>query len=112
MIRRLAALVTAAALLAACGGGSDVPLSEGDAAAGAQVFTANCAACHGADGTGTPTGPSLLDGELDAEAVAAAVREGVDDPDQPFGPMPAVAGLDGQAVADVAAHVLRLREDG
>jgi ubiquinol-cytochrome c reductase cytochrome c subunit len=40
---------------------SDPPrLAQGDVAAGRRAFAASCASCHGADGGGTPDGPSLV----------------------------------------------------
>ena len=37
--------------------------------AGAQVFKTNCVVCHGADGTGSPTGKALKAPDLRSEAV-------------------------------------------
>lgn len=36
---------------------------------GATLFKSNCVVCHGADGTGTPTGKSLKAPDLHSEAV-------------------------------------------
>ena len=36
---------------------------------GAQTFKSNCVVCHGADGTGTPTGKSLMAPDLHSDAV-------------------------------------------
>jgi cytochrome c6 len=36
---------------------------------GASLFKANCVVCHGADGTGTPTGKALKAPDLHSEAV-------------------------------------------
>ncbi|HEX4002920.1 MAG TPA: cytochrome c [Candidatus Acidoferrales bacterium] len=36
---------------------------------GAAVFKSNCVVCHGADGTGTPTGKSLKAPDLHSDAV-------------------------------------------
>ena len=48
----------------------DILALEGDAVSGEEVFSANCASCHGADGTGG-SGPNLVAeaGEDDAEWV-------------------------------------------
>ncbi|MEW6407015.1 MAG: cytochrome c [Chloroflexota bacterium] len=71
-----AVLMVAAFLLAACGGGSDVPatlapvpadfagktnpLGADAAAAGAEVFKVNCESCHGPQGHGDgPAGEAL-----------------------------------------------------
>jgi mono/diheme cytochrome c family protein len=40
-----------------------------DDAAGAQTYKSNCVVCHGADGTGTPTGKSLMAPDLHSDAV-------------------------------------------
>lgn len=37
--------------------------------AGAQTYKSNCVVCHGADGTGTPTGKSLMAPDLHSDAV-------------------------------------------
>ncbi len=37
--------------------------------AGAQTFKSNCVVCHGADGTGTATGKSLMAPDLHSDAV-------------------------------------------
>ncbi len=36
--------------------------------AGAQTFKSNCVVCHGADGTGSPTGKALKAPDLNSEA--------------------------------------------
>jgi len=36
---------------------------------GATVFKANCVVCHGADGTGSPTGKALMAPDLHSDAV-------------------------------------------
>lgn len=40
-----------------------------DDAGGAQTYKSNCVVCHGADGTGTPTGKSLMAPDLHSDAV-------------------------------------------
>jgi cytochrome c6 len=40
-----------------------------DDTAGAQTYKSNCVVCHGADGTGTPTGKSLMAPDLHSDAV-------------------------------------------
>lgn len=40
-----------------------------DDSAAAQSFKSNCVVCHGADGTGTPTGKSLKVPDLHSDAV-------------------------------------------
>ncbi len=73
----------------------------GAAAAGAEVFAANCTGCHGADGTGdTAAGfPDLTASDLDAAEIEEYVRKG-------DGAMPGYEGtLDDQEIADVVAYV-------
>jgi mono/diheme cytochrome c family protein len=80
---------------------SDAGAGGGDAAAGKEVFTANCAACHtladaGASGA---VGPNLDDAAPDQAAVEAKVRTG-------GGGMPAFEGqLSDDDIANVAAYV-------
>jgi mono/diheme cytochrome c family protein len=62
--------------------------------AGASLFAAQCASCHGADASGTPSGPAIA-GE-DAEEVAEAVREGEDG-------MPTFPGLTAAEIRAIAA---------
>ena len=42
--------------------GRGLPAGSGSVAQGAQVFAAKCAACHGAQGEGTPNGDRLVGG--------------------------------------------------
>ena len=61
-------MATGLVLVAAmgCGGadaeGSSNPVLDGtgDVAAGAELYAATCAVCHGADAGGTTTGPPFL----------------------------------------------------
>jgi mono/diheme cytochrome c family protein len=83
--------------LIACGGGEVV----GDATAGESVFTANCVACHPADGT-AGVGPALAE-EVEAGDEAdleETIRGGA-------GAMPAFEGnLSDQEIADVVAFLI------
>jgi len=80
-------------------------IPEGDVAAGAAVFTANCANCHGAGGVDGP-GPDLAGTGLEAGQVAYMVKDpqGVDKGSG----MPELPLTDKQ-VADVAAYVASLK---
>jgi quinohemoprotein ethanol dehydrogenase len=74
---------------------------EGDASAGAAVWSDNCAGCHGLDGGGANGGPSLVGNEqaMDPERVRAQVANG-------GGGMPAFKDtLSEQQIDDVTAHV-------
>lgn len=103
-----------AAILGACTtathGGNAVAVGSGatiggDKKAGAAVFAANCAACHGAQGVGGEIGPSLR-GEsrrMNFETVASWIED-------PQPPMPRLypGQLSVQQVRDVAAYVQTL----
>lgn len=59
-------VIASALCLSACGGdprAEGIAALEGDAASGAAIYSANCASCHGDDGTGG-SGPALV-GEVD-----------------------------------------------
>lgn len=69
----------------------------GDAAAGETTYAANCAGCHGADGSGGDPGPNIVGAE--AEEVAEYVLYGEDE-------MPAfAASLEDQDIADIIAFL-------
>jgi mono/diheme cytochrome c family protein len=93
------------------GGAAATPASDaasggkaivGDATHGKQIFTQNCAQCHGADGTQGGVGPSLKDekSKKDTAAAVAWIKN-------PQPPMPKLypSPLDEKDVADVAAYV-------
>jgi mono/diheme cytochrome c family protein len=84
--------------LTACGTGT---------ADASQVYTSNCAACHGAQGEGNAAGPPLAGLDLTADEIRSAILEGVDErPDFPaMGP---VRGLDSTAIEQIVAHVQSL----
>lgn len=76
--------------------------AKGDPAKGKQIFTANCAVCHGATGTEGGVGPSLK-GEKSRKNYAQAIAW-IKNP-QP--PMPKLypSPLNEKDVDDVAAYV-------
>ncbi|MCC6830650.1 MAG: cytochrome c [Thermoleophilia bacterium] len=92
---------TPAATTAAAPATTAAAPSGGDAAAGKEVFTANCTGCHtlaDAGATGQ-VGPNLDDLRPDAATVQRQVTNG-------GGAMPAFQGtLSDQQIADVAAYV-------
>lgn len=108
-------LMAVALLVAACTGGGvtegpppDPELVE----AGATLYAAHCAECHGDDLRGTKRGPSHLSQVYEPDhhgdgAFLVAVQRGVRAHHWRFGDMPAVEGLD---VADVEAIVAFVRE--
>ena len=62
----LGALVALAALASVTRAGAK---PAPDAAAGEAAFKTNCAVCHGADGTGTPTGKALKAPDMHSDVV-------------------------------------------
>jgi cytochrome c oxidase cbb3-type subunit III len=74
-------LVALALLVGACGGGGSEESSAADVAAGKELFTNNCATCHGAEGAGGSTGPVLKAKEfledLSEEQLANKVDVGI-----------------------------------
>lgn len=82
------------------------PVGSGSVAAGAKVFSANCASCHGVGGKNGNVGPSLAGVGLKAGQVAYMVKnpQGVDKSSG----MPKLP-LTSQQIADVAAYVASLK---
>ncbi len=74
-----------------------VPLDENST--GAEIYTASCAGCHGASGTGTINGPGLVVSPLPTPVVALITADGA-------GTMPGFAQeLTPQQIQLVSAHV-------
>ncbi|MCB9671356.1 MAG: cytochrome c [Alphaproteobacteria bacterium] len=102
-----AALLT---LLAGCPGGEtptepttrieDILALTGDTTAGGNVYSTNCATCHGADGTGGSGFPNLTVEvpEHTEEQVLTIVIDGE-------GTMPAFGTLSDQNLADLMAYM-------
>jgi cytochrome c6 len=70
-LRIFAIILDAALAVSVAGVGSRAaakPAAPADAP-GADVFKTNCVVCHGADGTGSPTGKALQAPDLHADAV-------------------------------------------
>jgi cytochrome c6 len=70
--RRASGFIALAAIVAALGFFGFVPQAvahNADDSAAAQSYKSNCVVCHGADGTGTPTGKSLKAPDLHSDAV-------------------------------------------
>ena len=120
-VTRLSALLlTVAVSIAACGGGGgatdDATAAADDAAAGAELYAANCAACHGQDLRGTHQGPPFLDDVYEPShhgdvAFQLAVAQGVQPHHWDFGPMPAIPSLGEQQVTDITAYVRQQQRD-
>ncbi len=115
-----AALAGGWAWLADDGGGAPivevtVPPLDAQQTEGATLFEGHCAACHGPDAAGREgTAPPLVheiyepDHHPDA-AFVAAVELGVHAHHWKYGDMPAVPGLDRDAIADITAYVRALQ---
>ncbi len=88
------------------------PAFAGDAAAGGQIFSANCAACHIGGGNVINAQKTLKQADLDAngkntiEAIVTQVTNG-------NGAMPAFGGkLSAEDIENVATYVLGQAEAG
>jgi mono/diheme cytochrome c family protein len=114
---RIGVAVLAAALVAAaCGGGeaadgSGIPEQDGELVArGAELYQAKCAECHGSDLRGTDKGPSHLSrvyepGHHGDAAFFLAIRRGSPAHHFQFGDMPPVEGLTDDDITAVTAFV-------
>jgi len=79
---RTARFGTLAAVVAATVIVSSAPRAvarNADDSAAAQTFKSNCVVCHGADGTGTPTGKSLKAPDLHSDAVQKMTDQQIQD---------------------------------
>jgi mono/diheme cytochrome c family protein len=117
--RRIAIIATLAlALVAGCSSDTDgadtgIPPQDPElVAAGAALYQASCATCHGSDLRGTDLGPSHLSKVYEPShhadiAFLFAVQQGSQAHHWRFGDMPPVPGL---TESDVAAIVAFVRE--
>ena len=91
-----------------------IPEFSAKARAGARLFAANCAICHGENATGTERGPPLLHkiyepGHHPDASFYRAVEQGVMSHHWRFGHMAPVPGLSRQDVAKIIAFVRELQ---
>lgn len=80
------------------------------AAAGAELYEASCAECHGLEMRGTDTGPSLLSIVYEPNhhsdtAFLSAIRNGAQSHHWDFGPMEPVEGLSDEDVTAIVTFV-------
>lgn len=102
----------AAASLPVPKGATREMMELGDRIYHGQVAAGTCAGCHGADGKGTPLGPSFTSGRWlwsggTYAGIEETVRHGVPKPKEYRSPMPPMGGaqLSQPQVAAVAAYV-------
>lgn len=91
-----------------------IPEFSAKAKAGARLFAANCAVCHGENATGTDQGPPLLHkvyepGHHPDRLFQRAVTHGVMSHHWNFGHMPPVPGLSPKDVAKIISFVRELQ---
>lgn len=85
-------------VFAGCTAGKTDSAIAGDTAAGSQIFSRHCAACHGPDGKGSSMAPSL-EAVKDRQMVIQVVTNG-------RGKMPSFANqLSSQEISSVADYV-------
>ena len=91
-----------------------VPTLTVEETAGQDLFNANCAACHGPNGTGTEKGPPFLNGIYEANhhgdmAFVIAARQGVRAHHWQFGNMPPVQGVTDEDVLKIVTYIRALQ---
>ena len=84
---------------------------------GEQLFTDNCARCHGAMADGTNTGPPLVHrlyepGHHADFAFQSAAKNGVIAHHWDFGDMPSVAGVSEDEITQIIAYIRDLQREG
>jgi len=77
-----------------------------------EIASASCSGCHGADGEGTPVGPSLVDAEWlwsngELAGIRSSIKKGVPKPKRFPAPMPSMGGveLNDEQVDAIAAYL-------
>ena len=91
-----------------------IPEFTAKAKAGARLFAANCASCHGTNASGTEQGPPLVHkiyepGHHPDANFQRAVKNGVMSHHWHFGHMPPVPGLSQKDVARIISFVRELQ---
>jgi cytochrome c oxidase cbb3-type subunit III len=107
----LATVFTARLLYPQRAGLSTRPSNHAANTLGRQIFSSNCAGCHGLDGKGTERAPNIATTvrvqKLSQEELQHIVSEGV-----PGTGMPSFRGLGANAVAAVAGYVRMMQNKG
>ncbi len=83
---------------------------------GKKSFDANCAQCHGSNGTGTQSGPPLIHdiynpGHHGDEAFFRAAKQGVPQHHWSFGNMPARPGVSDEELAAIVTYIREMQEE-
>ncbi|EJL35114.1 PQQ-dependent sugar dehydrogenase [Novosphingobium sp. AP12] len=78
--------------------GADPKVALGRRLYAGEIANASCSGCHGADGEGTPVGPSLVDAEWlwskgDLAGIRRSIKDGVPKPKRFPAPMPPMGGV-------------------
>ncbi|MEX0869539.1 MAG: cytochrome c [Nitriliruptoraceae bacterium] len=115
-VARVVASLVLVGVVVACSSELPATNAAADPERGAELFTNNCAACHGPGAQGSAAGPPLVHeiyepGHHGDEAFQLAVANGVRAHHWPFGDMPPVSGLDRAEVADIVADVRGLQRE-
>lgn len=79
--------------------GVDPKVGLGQRLYAGEIANASCSGCHGADGEGTPVGPSLVDAEWlwskgELAGIRRAIKDGVPKPKRFPAPMPPMGGVE------------------
>jgi len=87
-----------------------VPTLAGQARSGSIAFNENCAACHGANGSGSDKGPPLVHdiynpGHHGDESIYRAINGGVKQHHWPFGNMPPQRQVNSVEAGNIVAYI-------
>lgn len=106
-MKRIAFAVFSSFMLSACGSAPSaravqVAALTGSEPAGAALFASTCKSCHGTNGTGTASGPTLVEPAKNdpATEVIDVIING-----KGRGEMASYASLSDQQIADLYAHI-------
>lgn len=117
MLVALPALAVVILFPAACGSESQSASTDSvDLAAGEQTYMDFCGSCHGRDFEGSAAGPSQLDALFAPDITTdddyrVAITDGAPEENYDFTPMPAIASLDEDDIANVTAYVRSVQQE-